>query len=344
MQLKFYRAELPFHFPFTISGGRTKHVQEALLVSLSQEGFTGFGEAPAIKYYQIDIDELAAKGLIHKKEIEAFSSQNPYAFNELLEQLFPHDSFLRCALDLAFWDLLSKMNGSSPAALAGLTLTEKVPCDYTIGIDTPEAMLKKMEALPWPVYKIKVGFDGDAELLNTLCKHSNAMFRLDANAAWELKAALRFLDQVQQDRIQFIEQPLKLEYVHQMDMLKKHTSLPFIADEDFQNFIDLESCTGRFHGINIKLTKCGGITPALKIIEEARKRNLKIMLGNMNESSIGTWALLQLASKADFVDADGPLLLNGDYASGLSYDRGCVFIPPKAEELVVNQTMFEEIW
>jgi L-alanine-DL-glutamate epimerase-like enolase superfamily enzyme len=218
MQLKFYRAELPFHFPFTISGGRTKHVQEALLVSLSQEGFTGFGEAPAIKYYQIDIDELAAKGLIHKKEIEAFSSQNPYAFNELLDQLFPHDSFLRCALDLAFWDLLSKMNDSSPAALAGLTLTEKVPCDYTIGIDTPEAMLKKMEALPWPVYKIKVGFDGDAELLNTLCKHSNAMFRLDANAAWELKAALRFLDQVQQDRIQFIEQPLKLEHVHQMDI------------------------------------------------------------------------------------------------------------------------------
>jgi L-alanine-DL-glutamate epimerase-like enolase superfamily enzyme len=344
MQVRFYHAELPFHYPFTISGGRTKSVQEALIVSLTLNGVTGFGEAPAIKYYQISVPDLIQKGVSAKSEIEAFSELNPYAFNEQLEKLFPDDTFLRCALDLAFWDLISRLKNTSPAAILGLPLPEKIACDYTIGIDTPGEMLRKMEALPWPVYKIKVGFNRDAELLNTLCENSDALFRLDANAAWNLNEAVQFLQGINHSRIQLIEQALKRDCIHEMEILRRHTHIPFVADEDFREISDLDACTGRFNGINIKLTKCGGISPAIKIIEEARRKGLKIMLGTMNESSIGTWALLQLASEADFVDADGPLLLNGDYATGLSYKGGYVHIPPKAEELVVNQTMFEEIW
>lgn len=343
MKLRVFRGTLPFHYPFTISGGRTKEVQETLIVSLSEDEVSGYGEAPVINYYQINLNDLAAKALQFKAEIESFPSQNPYAFNELLIDLFPADSFLRCALDCAFWDLLVRRAGTSIAHLAQLTLPAKIACDYTLGIDTSEKMLLKMQALPWPVYKIKVGFEGDANLFNHLCLHTDAMFRLDANAAWTQKEALNFIQRIDTGRIEFIEQPLKRELLSEMEELTKSTKMLFIADEDFRTLDDLNNCLGSFGGINIKLTKCGGITPALEIIREARKHGLKIMLGNMNESTIGTWSLLQLAGEADFTDADGPLLLNGDYAGGLIYEHGFVHIPPKADRIVIKQNSMQEI-
>ncbi|MEZ5173946.1 MAG: enolase C-terminal domain-like protein [Bacteroidia bacterium] len=322
MKLNLTRASLPFHIPFTISGGRTKSEQETLIVMLEKDGFQGFGEAPAIRYYQISLDYLMGKAVSKSSEIEAFNDSSPYAFNELLNNLFPEDSFLRCALDTAFWDLQARINGTSAAGLAGLPLPASVSCDYTIGIDSAATMLQKMNNLPWPVYKIKVGFEGDSELFNMLCRQSNAQFRLDANAAWTVNEANSFLNTVDISRIEFTEQPLKRELFAEMKSLQSNSSMLFIADEDFRTIEDLDRCEGRFGGINIKLTKCGGITPALQIAEEARKRGFKIMLGNMNESTLGTWALLQVCSMADFIDADGPLLLKGDYASGLEYRDG----------------------
>lgn len=339
MKLSLTKASLPFHIPFTISGGRTKSVQETLIVMLEKEGFQGFGEAPAIRYYEISLENLMEKALSKSSEIESFNDSSPYAFNELLSFLFPHDSFLRCALDTAFWDLQAKIKHTAAAGLAGLPLPLSVNCDYTIGIDTAAVMLQKMENLPWPVYKIKVGFDGDAQLFNMLCKESSAQFRLDANAAWTVTEANSFLNSVDESRIEFTEQPLRKELISEMESLKSPAGMLFIADEDFRTIEDLDRCEGRFGGINIKLTKCGGITPALQIAEEARKRGFKIMLGNMNESTIGTWALLQLCSQADFIDADGPLLLNGDYASGLQYKKGKVFIPPKAENILAGNDL-----
>ena len=127
--------------------------------------------------------------------------------------------------------------------------------------------------------------------------------------------------------VELVEQPLNANDWEGMKQLYQQSSLPLIADESCVLEGDVEKCIGHFHGINIKLTKCSGITPALRMIEKARQLNLKIMLGCMNESTIGTAALVHLSPIVDFLDADGPLLLEQDVAHGLNYNNGFVELP-----------------
>ena len=114
-----------------------------------------------------------------------------------------------------------------------------------------------------------------------------------------------------------------------MKELMKMTQVPLVADESCVSEQDVAACAGCFHGINIKLTKCSGITPALRMIHEARSLGLRVMLGSMNESSIGSAAIAHLLPLADYVDMDGPLLLAEDIGEGLLYEAGKVIIPSK---------------
>ncbi len=109
-----------------------------------------------------------------------------------------------------------------------------------------------------------------------------------------------------------------------MRALKAQSPIPLFADEACVAEGDVSRCADSFHGIVIKLTKCGGITPALRMAQEARGRSLQVMLGSMNESTIGTSALVHLSPAADLLDADGPLLLSGDYAEGLRWNEAGV--------------------
>ena len=110
-----------------------------------------------------------------------------------------------------------------------------------------------------------------------------------------------------------------------MEVLAKSV-LPIIADESCQKEEDVEKCAQYFHGINIKLTKCGGLTPALRMIKNARKKGLKIMAGCMTESTIGISAIAHILPLLDYVDMDGPLLLTNDPATGIDFDFGKVIL------------------
>jgi L-Ala-D/L-Glu epimerase len=122
--------------------------------------------------------------------------------------------------------------------------------------------------------------------------------------------------------VQFVEQPLAKDAWDDMKVLYKKSPLPLIADESCVVEADVEKCVNHFHGINIKLTKCSGITPARRMIAKAKELNLQVMIGCMNESSIGTAAIAQLAPMLDYVDMDGPLLLAQDIATGVTFDEG----------------------
>jgi L-Ala-D/L-Glu epimerase len=100
--------------------------------------------------------------------------------------------------------------------------------------------------------------------------------------------------------------------------------LPLFADEACVFEQDVKKCKDHFHGINIKLTKCTGITPALRMIKEARNIGLQVMMGSMNESSIGSAAIANFLPQLDHVDIDGPLLLAEDHATGILFDNGKV--------------------
>lgn len=321
MQVKFKAFDLLFHYPFTISKGTKTH-QPTLVVELEYFGVKGYGEAPAISYYNIPVEKMVADLKRKKQFVEKFAFADPERYWHYLHHLFPMNPFLVCALDMAGWDLYGKMKGKQLRNFWGLDSSKSPVTDYTIGIDTIENMVAKMKEKPWPIYKIKVGVDNDIETVAELRKHTDAIFRVDANAGWTLDQALEKIPLLKELGVEMVEQPLAKDNWEGMKTLFAQSPLPLFADESCVAEADVEKCYGHFHGINIKLTKCSGITPARRMIEQARTLNMNVMIGCMNETSVGTAAIAQLAPLADYVDMDGPLLLAEDIAIGITFDNG----------------------
>ncbi|MBS1752264.1 MAG: dipeptide epimerase [Bacteroidetes bacterium] len=321
--ITYRQTNLKFRYPFTISKGTKTH-QPALMVELQFGNIRGFGEAPAITYYNIPVEKMISDIESKKKFIEQFSFTHPDRYWHYLHHLFPGNPFLVAALDIAAWDIYGKLKQLPLYKLWNTDIAAAPPTDYTIGIDTVEKMISKMLEKPWPVYKIKLGTKDDIPVMEALRKNSDAIFRVDANAGWSLQEALEILPILKTLGVELVEQPLAKDDWEGMKILYQQSPLPLIADESCVSENDVQKCKGFFHGINIKLTKCSGITPALRMISEARSADMKIMLGSMNEGTIGSAAIVQLAPQVDYLDADGPLLLEEDNASGLQYYFGKV--------------------
>lgn len=320
-KLQYKEYNLPFRYPFTISKGTKTH-QPSLLVQLGFANMVGWGEAPAITYYNIPVAKMIEDIEAKKKFIEGFSFTHPDRYWHYLHHLLPQNNFLVAALDIAAWDLFGKLKRQPLYALWNTDPTKAPLTDYTIGIDSIEKMVAKMQEKPWPVYKIKLGTKEDIAIMEALRKHSDAVFRVDANAGWSVEEALEILPVLKQLNVELVEQPLAKDNWEGMKILYDKSPLPLFADEACVFEADVKKCAGYFHGINIKLTKCSGITPALRMITEAKQLGLKTMLGCMNESTVGSAAIAHLAPQVDYIDADGPLLLAEDIATGLQYDAG----------------------
>ncbi|MDB5203842.1 MAG: dipeptide epimerase [Ferruginibacter sp.] len=321
MKLTYKTYHLPFTHPFTISKGTKTH-QPSLVVELEYFGFKGYGEAPAISYYNIPVEKMVADLEQKKMFVEKFAFSDPERYWHYLHHLFPQNPFLVCALDMAGWDLYGKMKRKSLQQLWGLDPANAPMTDFTIGIDTIEKMVAKMKERTWPIYKIKVGTADDIDMVTELRKHTDAIFRVDANAGWSLEQALEKIPILASLGVEFVEQPLAKDNWEGMKILYEKSVLPLFADEACVAEDDVLKCPGHFHGINIKLTKCSGITPAKRMISKARELGLQVMVGCMNESTLGSAAIAQLSPLLDYVDMDGPLLLAEDIASGISFDAG----------------------
>ena len=328
MKVKYKTVNLPFRHPFRISKG-VKTEQPSFLVELEFMGLRGYGEAPAISYYNIPVEQMAADLEQKKIFVEKFAFADPERYWHYLHHLFPRNAFLVCALDMAGWDLYGKLKRKQLRELWGLDITRAPLTDYTIGIDSIENMIAKLHEKPWPIYKVKVGVEGDIEMVAALRKHTNAVLRVDANAGWTLEQALQKIPLLKDLGVELVEQPLAKDDWEGMKVLYERSPLPLFADEACVFESDVEKCQGHFHGINIKLTKCSGITPARRMITQARALNMQVMVGCMNESSVGTAAIAQLAPLLDHVDMDGPLLLSEDIASGVQFDNGKIIYTNK---------------
>ena len=321
MKVTYHQYNLKFRHPFTISKGTKTH-QPTLIVELEHLGITGYGEAPAIAYYNIPVDKMIEDLERKKTFVEKFAFTEPERYWHYLHHLIPQNNFLVCALDIAAWDMYGKLKKKKLYELWNGDISKNPITDYTIGIDSIDKMIAKMKEKPWPIYKIKVGTADDIAIVKASRNNTDSTLRVDANAAWDVDTALKLIPQLKELGVEFIEQPLAKDNWEGMSRLYKESSLPLIADEScvFEN--DVEKCKDHFHGINIKLTKCSGITPALRMIKRARELDLKVMIGCMNESTIGSAAVAHLLPFIDYVDMDGPLLLEEDLATGIQYDNG----------------------
>ncbi|MGB5189809.1 dipeptide epimerase [Robiginitalea sp.] len=326
MKLALHPYTLTLAHSFGIS--RERHdQQETLIVALSHEGETGYGEATANTYYKVRIPDLVNEIERARVLIENASPTDPQALYHLLREAHL-SSFACCALDMAAWDLFGKLEGKPLYQLWGTTMEKYPVTNYTIGLDTIEVMVAKMKEIPWPVYKIKLGTDRDVAIVTELRKHTDAIFRVDANCAWKARETIENALALKELGVEFIEQPLPADDWVGMERVAHRCVLPVMADESCLTASDVSACALHFSGINIKLTKCGGLTPARQMIQNARELGLKVMVGCMTESTVGISAIAQLLPQLDYVDMDGAMLLKSDIATGVRLEEGGRIILP----------------
>jgi len=322
MQLHFHKTELHLKETFSIAYGNYDK-RDALVVKLSHLGKDGYGECVSINYYGINLEDFVLKLKEIQPRIENQKIIHPKEFFAFLEQFQLHH-FLLSALDCAYWDLFGKLENKSFSGINQLENKTLAESSITISIAEIDEQIRKFENSSWNKFKVKCnGFNlkNTEKLLNL-----NRNIALDANASFTKEDCLFIQETSGFQKLMYIEQPLE---IGNFGILKNGNSVNWMADEDCQDITFLEKLKPYYSSINIKLMKCGGLTPALEMITEAKKLGYKIMLGCMTESSIGISAGCAIAGLLDFADLDGANLISNDYATGSFVDNGKIILSEK---------------
>jgi L-Ala-D/L-Glu epimerase len=323
MKIKTHVFSLKSKHPFRIAHG-VRLATDTFVVELQDGYFTGFGEATPVPYYGITTESMNKVIETHRNLIEKYELDHPADYWQHLNSALSQNHFVQCAIDIAAHDLWAKKQNEPLYKTLGFKINNVPNSNYTIGIDEIPKMIMKMKEFDFPIYKIKLGTADDLNIVKALRKETDAVFRVDANCGWGVDETLHNAIELAKLNVEFIEQPLKMGEYEAMKEVIKDCALPIIADESCITENDVDKCIDSFDGINIKLAKCGGITPALRMIKKARASNLKVMMGCMTESSIGISAIAQLLPLLDYVDMDGALLIANDPAEGVKVEKGKV--------------------
>jgi L-alanine-DL-glutamate epimerase-like enolase superfamily enzyme len=325
MKLTWKRRQLHLKHPFLIArkmDNRTTD-KEVLLVQIEHEGRVGWGECAPISYYQQSLDSNEAA----LKEMAGMLGGDPFALDAILDPMwerFSSQSAAVCAVDGALHDLIGKILGVPVWKLLGLDPRRAPLTCFTIGIDTPEVVARKVqEAMEFPILKIKVGTDQDEALLNVIRKHApDKKLFVDANCGWNSQNVLERARLVARYGVEIIEQPMPPGMTDGQAAVRAALAAPIIADESCVHSEDVLHCAKDFDGINIKLSKCGGIRRAVRMIHTARSAGMKVMIGCMVETSVGIAAAAHLTPMLDYVDLDGHMLLADDPFQGIGGANG----------------------
>lgn len=342
MDLSIYPVTLSLRETFKIAHDQ-RDSQASVIVSLRQGRHIGYGEATANPFYGVSQAQIVAALAAVQDWLSRETLINP---ETLHQQVAPRlgNSFALSALDQAAYDLHGQLQGIPTRQLWDRPASSYPLSNYTIGIADIPAMVAKLKATPWPLYKIKLGTDHDLEIVRALREHTDARFRVDANCAWTPEQTLSYAKELAKLGVEFIEQPLAADAYEEMAALRPYSALPLIADESCIVESDVARCAPAFHGINIKLPKCGGMTVARRMIAQARQQGMQVMLGCMTESSVGISAIAQLLPLLDYVDMDGAMLLSNDPAQGVRLEQGVAQYPSLPGHGVQLKPGFPALW
>jgi L-Ala-D/L-Glu epimerase len=314
--------DLRLRHTFRIARGASD-VRENLLVEIEQDGHAGLGEAAPIRRYGEDRASAAAA-------VEQMAGRlRPRAFAVAArEAAVEGQRSAEAAVDMALHDLAGRRLGVPVYELLGLDPTRTPETSFTIGLDTPEVVARKVrEAAAYPVLKVKMGSADDREVLTAVRDTTDRPIRVDANEGWTPEEARERLDWLARLGVELVEQPLPADRLDDTRALRRVSPLPFYADESVHRAEDIPRLVGAFDGINIKLMKCGGLAEAMRMIAVARAHGLKVMLGCMIESSVAITAAAHLSPLVDTADLDGNLLLDADPFTGATIVDGRIRLP-----------------
>jgi L-Ala-D/L-Glu epimerase len=313
MKLYCKKYSLELKHQFTISNS-SRSCTPVVIIKVEQDSFYGYGEASLPPY----LAENQESVLEFLKTIELKNIYSLTDLNELTDEIelkHPNNYAAKVAFNIALNDLLGKILDKPIYKLYHIEKKcESFITSFTIGIDTEEIIKAKIaQANEFEILKIKLGTEKDKNIINAIREMTDKPLYVDANQGWTDKHyAFEIISWLKEKNVVFVEQPMPKDKIDDSQWLKEKSILPIIADEAFQTLSDLDKIKDAYHGINIKLMKCGGINPALKIIDSAKRKSMKIMLGCMTETSCGISAAIQLAPLADYLDLDGNLLIKND--------------------------------
>lgn len=322
MQIEFRPYDLNLRHDWTVANGKGKpRIAEVIFIRLTSDGISGLGEAtPSLRY-----GESRAQALEFLRQIDP----HVLSFDDLdgsmlrLEELAPMQHAAKAALNMALIDGAGRRRQTPVYDFLGLGFSEgRHFTSFTIGLAQPDQIYTKvLEAASFPILKLKLGSIYDRENLAALRRAApHKIVRVDANEAWPTRdEALRKIEWLATDpHIQFVEQPMPASLpIEDFIWLKERSPLPIYADESCHSIRDVEVCAAGFNGVNVKLTKAGGVIAGMKLLRAARAARLKTMIGCMVESSLATSAAAHLAALADDLDIDGNLLIDNDPCRGV---------------------------
>jgi L-alanine-DL-glutamate epimerase-like enolase superfamily enzyme len=310
----------PLKQVFRISRGSRTEAQ-VVVVTVTDGQYTGRGEAVPIKRYNQSVASVLA-------QIESIKTEKDLDRHQI-QELLPAGA-ARNALDCAFWDLEAKISGKRVWELVNVPMVPEVETSFTISLDTPAAMAAAAKASATaPILKLKLGGD-DVDLARAEAVReaaSAAHLLIDANESWSPAHYQKIVPVLRGLRVELIEQPFPADGDDVLETLDH--PIPVCADESCHTGADLPRLTNRYEMVNVKLDKTGGLTEALRLSERAREGGFKLLIGCMVGTSLSMAPARILASTADYVDLDGPLLLARDRDHGLAHQHGKIGIPSR---------------
>ncbi|MDQ3662165.1 MAG: dipeptide epimerase [Actinomycetota bacterium] len=316
-ELEAYAADLELVEPFTIAR-RSWDVATSVFVKVSHSGHTGIGECSPEGPPEEIVDRL------EKLDLEKLDG--PFDLEGVFTLLDAGPA--RSALDIALHDLAAKSAGVSVRELLGLSGRPLPQTSVTLAITEPSRTVSKAKDLSeHPILKVKVGFEGDVDMMEEVRSVYSGRIRIDANEGWSEAEATTRLKALERFDIELCEQPIPSGDFAALSRVTSATSIPVYADEDVRTAADVVALAGSVDGVNLKLRKTGGIREAVRAAAVARALSLGVMVGCDLTSGVAATAEASVAALADFVDIDGPLLLRYDPWPGVSYDKGMLFLP-----------------
>ncbi|HEX4085656.1 MAG TPA: dipeptide epimerase [Chthoniobacteraceae bacterium] len=303
-----------------------------VFLRVERGGIAGYGEASVNAYYGENAADVAERLGMMNDFLLGCALDSPKDIAVIWEEawavLMPSRA-AQCALDVALWDWLAKREQCPVTELALGAEPRPVESFATIGISEPGEVDEKIKELNgYPRVKVKAGRAGDlSTAARVRAALPDASIAVDANCAWTGGDLLKSSGDLAALWIEFVEQPLPPECDKEMRDLAARVPVPVLADESCVTPEDVERMRGSFAGFNIKLVKCGGLTPALRMARRGRELGLRTMVGCMLESSLLISAGAVAAQITDYADLDGAWLLGDDPARGWQFDRGMLRPP-----------------
>lgn len=327
LRLNFRPYELQLHHPFNLAR-YSRTTTPDVLVELSLDGITGYGEASMPPYLGESVSTVTQ--FLSSLDLGQFN--DPFRIediHEYMDTVAPDNRAAKAAVDIALHDLIGKIMGQPWYKIWGLD-PAKAPCtSFTIGMDSPPVVRQKVEeAAPYKILKVKMGLDNDKELVETIRSVTSVPICVDANQGWtDRNKALDMCRWLSERDCLFVEQPFDKDNIRDAIWLRERSPLPIIADEFVRRLPDVRRAAEAYDGINIKLMKSTGMHEAHQMAILAKALGLKVMIGCMTETSCGVTAAAQLAPMADFADLDGNLLITNDPFEGVKIVDGQVAVP-----------------